>query len=200
LLTRSLALESQLEPLLTLDATSPAPRLRASRQMFSISFEHGCSIRLLIEAGNPTSAFGLARLQYEALVRGVWLSCSANEAAVTRLCGELSDASMERLPMVSEMLKNLTGSAPPGVLATLEDFREKSLKPLNSFVHSGSHALQRSHLGYPEALVRQVLIASNALQWLNAFEAAALADDANAAVRLYGLRTEYDDCLPGVAV
>ncbi|MDO9108614.1 MAG: hypothetical protein Q7U89_06430 [Coriobacteriia bacterium] len=183
-----------------LQPADTSKRARATRQLFSIAFEHGDSVRILIEASNYTSAFGLVRLQYEALVRGFWLSLVASEDEVAHIGRDLSVDGVERLPMTLEMLKLLRGNAPGGVMVALEDFREKSLKPLNSFVHSGGHAYQRAGGGYPEALVSQVLVASNGLQWVCALEVAALADDANAAVRLHGIRTTFADCLPASAV
>lgn len=200
LLTRSEELESELAILLGLRAAGNHPRVMASRQMYSIAFEHGCSVRILIATGNLTSAFGLVRLQHEALIRGLWLLLVASDESLAHISRDLSQESVERLPMIAEMIKSLRNNAPDGVMATLSDFAQKTLKPLNSFVHSGGHAYQRGVIGYPEALVRQILVASNGLQWLSAFEVANLADDANAAMRLYGIRTSYSDCLPSAAV
>jgi hypothetical protein len=150
----------------------------------------------LIAAGSIASAFALVRVQYEALVRAYWLLYAATDIALERLTGDLSADTVERLPMVAEMLKSMRSAVPPGAYATLIDFGEKSLRPLNSYVHSGGHAYQRGAGGYPERLVRQVVVASNGLQWACAFEVCNLAHDANAAARLYGLRTLYADCLP----
>jgi len=196
LVVRSGSLECDLETLFGLQSLDQSPRAVASRQMCSISFEHGRSVRLLVAEGNLTSAFGLLRLQYEALVRGEWLRHAASDDDATRMHRDLHQEAVERFPMAAEMLKSLQDVAPPGVMATLNDFAGKSLKSLNSYVHSGEHAYQRSRVGYPESLVKQMLIASNGLQWVTAFEVASHASDANAVVRLYGLRTTYADCLP----
>jgi len=185
---------------MTLRPVWSATRVAAAVLMLRIAFEHGCSVRLLIEQGNVTSASGLLRLQYEALVRGVWLIIAASDQQVEHLHRDLTQESIERLPMIADMLKSLPGKAPPGVLATLEDFGSKTLKPLNSIVHSGAHAFQRSVVGYPERAVREVLIASNGLKALTSFEVISLSQNAPGAVEFHGLQTTFADCLPGPAV
>jgi hypothetical protein len=179
-----------------LRAANDSVRATAGRVLLTVAYEHGVAVHLLARAGLFTSAFGVSRLQFEALVRAVWALCAATEGDLGRLTGELSEDSIARLPMVSEMLKRLVGKSPDGVLETFEDFRTKALKPLNSYVHAGEHAYHLTRLGYPEQLVRRILVASNGLLWLTVFQIAAVADDASAAVRLYGTRTEYADCLP----
>ncbi|MCO1337211.1 hypothetical protein MO867_23100, partial [Microbulbifer sp. OS29] len=62
----------------------------ASRVMCSIAFEHAESAKMLISAGNLTSATGLVRLQYEALVRAMWLRYAASDIAVSKLTSELT--------------------------------------------------------------------------------------------------------------
>jgi len=52
--------------------------------MCSVAFEHAESVKVLIASGNFTSALGLVRLQYEALVRAMWLLYSASDIAVSR--------------------------------------------------------------------------------------------------------------------
>ena len=106
--------------------------------MCSISFEHAESAKMLISSGNFTSATGLVRLQYEALVRAMWLLYAASETAVSKLMCELTSESSHKankLPMLSEMLDKLDGKAPPEALSMLKEFKDYSWKPLSSFVH-----------------------------------------------------------------
>ncbi|WP_437438175.1 DUF6988 family protein [Microbulbifer thermotolerans] len=58
--------------------------------MCSIAFEHAESAKMLISGGNLTSATGLVRLQYEALVRAMWLLYGAPDSAVSKLTSELT--------------------------------------------------------------------------------------------------------------
>lgn len=62
----------------------------ASRVMCSIAFVHAESAKMLISGGNLTSATGLVRLQYEALVRAMWLLYAASDTAVSKLTSELT--------------------------------------------------------------------------------------------------------------
>lgn len=50
--------------------------------MCSVSFEHAESAKILLASGNFTSALGLVRLQYEALVRALWLRYAASVKGV----------------------------------------------------------------------------------------------------------------------
>jgi hypothetical protein len=87
--------------------------------MCSIAFEHAESIKMLIATGNFTSAIALARLQYEALVRAMWLIYAASDQAVSKLMCELTTDSANKannLPMLSEMLAKLDGKAPKEAL------------------------------------------------------------------------------------
>lgn len=132
--------------------------------MCSIAFEHAESAKMLIASGNFTSATGLVRLQYEALVRAMWLLYAAPETAVSKLMCELTSESANKankLPMLSEMLEKLEGKAPQEALNMLMEFKEYSWKPLSSFVHGGIHAIHRHSKGYPTQLLYQMLRISN---------------------------------------
>ncbi len=115
LLSRSAELESKLLEFLVLAPFDDSERIMASRVMCSIAFEHAESAKMLISAGNLTSATGLVRLQYEALVRAMWLLYAASDTAVSKLTSELTQETADRanrLPMLSEMLEKLQGKAP----------------------------------------------------------------------------------------
>ena len=68
----------------------------ASKVMCSIAFEHAESAKILISAGNLTSATGLVRLQYEALVRAMWLLYAASDTAVSKLTSDLTQETATR--------------------------------------------------------------------------------------------------------
>ncbi len=61
--------------------------------MCSVAFEHAESTKILIASGNFTSATGLVRLQFEALVRAMWLLYAASDASVSKLMCELTHES-----------------------------------------------------------------------------------------------------------
>ncbi len=78
--------------------------------MCRLAFEHAESATMLIAAGPFTSATALVRLQYEALVRAMWLVFAASEQAVSKLMCELTADSADKAnnsPMLSKMLDEL---------------------------------------------------------------------------------------------
>jgi hypothetical protein len=198
-LARSAELEAVLAPFLELPIVGASDRLKATRGMCGVAFEHAESIKILIATRNFTSALGLVRLQYEALVRGLWLLYAAPDAAVDRLMGEFTRESVgrnEKLPMQAEMLKVLDGKAPKDAMISLESFKEHQWKPLSSFVHGGVHALQRHSNGYPEALLTQVLRASNGLLTMVAMTLLMISSDRTKVGLLSKVQMEFNDCLP----
>jgi hypothetical protein len=115
LLKRSQELHNALLPFLSFPADQAGDRCRASHSICAISFEHAESHRILIGRGNFTSAVGLMRLQYEALVRAIWLFYAATDGFVEKLAAPLNEESARKasnLPMVGEMIDGLASKAP----------------------------------------------------------------------------------------
>ncbi|SFC36692.1 hypothetical protein SAMN02745724_01514 [Pseudoalteromonas denitrificans DSM 6059] len=126
LLSKSLSLENKLLNLFSLRLFDNSERIRAANIVCSIAFEHAESAKILISTGNLTSATGLVRLQYEALVRAMWLLYSASDVAVSKLMAELTDDNAHRankLPMLTEMLVKLDGKAPEEAMDALKEFK-----------------------------------------------------------------------------
>ena len=147
LLSRSAELENRLTEFFRLPPFDQSERVSTSRVMCSIAFEHAESAKILIVSGNLTSATGLVRLQFETLVRAMWLLYAASDQAVSKLSSELTSESAHKannLPMLTEMLNKLEGKAPQDPLDMLLEFKEYSWKPLSSFVHGGIHAIRIS--------------------------------------------------------
>jgi hypothetical protein len=80
LLMRSAELEQELVEIFSSPPANSTDRLAASRIMCGVAFEHAESAKILIAAGNFTSALGIVRLQYEALLRAFWLLFCATGA------------------------------------------------------------------------------------------------------------------------
>ncbi|MGL5489227.1 MAG: DUF6988 family protein, partial [Shewanella sp.] len=96
LLSRSAELERSLLGFLVLPPFDDSQRIMVSRVMCSITFEHAESAKMLISAGNLTSATGLVRLQYEALVRAMWLLYAATDTDVLKLTSELTQETADK--------------------------------------------------------------------------------------------------------
>ena len=201
LLSRSAELESKLLEFLALAPFDDSERIMASKVMCSIAFEHAESAKMLISAGNLTSATGLVRLQYEALVRAVWLLYAASDAAVSKLTSELTQEAANRankLPMVSEMLEKLQGKAPQEPLNMLLEFKEYSWKPLSSFIHGGIHAIHRHSKGYPLPLLEQMVRISNGVSVMVGMLLVILHGGGEQRGKMPRIQSEFADCLPDI--
>jgi uncharacterized protein DUF6988 len=199
LLVRSADLEARLNQFLVLKPLDESERLTASRIICSVYLEHAESAKILIASGNFTSATGLVRLQYEALVRGMWLLYAASDTAVSNLLKELSYENApknEKLPMLSQMLIKLEGKAPVEAMEPLQEFKEYSWKPLNSFVHGGVHAVHRHSKGCPLDLLELVLKASNAVSLMVGMLLVILSCDQRQLGKIPKIQMEFRDCLP----
>jgi len=167
--------------------------------MCGVAFEHAESAKLLTATGNFTSALGLVRLQYEALVRAMWLLYAASDLSVTKLMSELNQESAkmaDKLPMLSEMLNQLHGKAPVEAMNSLLEFKEYSWKPLSSYVHGGIHAINRHSKGYPLPLLSQVIKASNGVSTMVGMLLVILSGDRNQSGKVPKIQMDFVDCLP----
>ena len=141
-------------------------KLSLSVTLSETSFDFGLSVRLLCLSGQLLGASACLRSQFEALVRSIWLFHCATESQVSRL--NKADLSLEtqqgakNIPQASEMLVDLEKlpHLKPLTMA-LREFRDCAWKPLNSFVHSGIHAVHRTRFGAPPQLIDQTFRISN---------------------------------------
>ncbi|WP_101320123.1 DUF6988 family protein [Aeromonas sobria] len=199
LLSRSVELEKNLLGFLVLLPFDDSQRIMVSRVMCSISFEHAESAKMLISAGNLTSATGLVRLQYEALVRAMWLLYAATDIDVLKLTSELTQETAHkanRLPMLSEMLDKLQGKAPQEPLNMLREFKEYSWRPLSSFIHGGIHAIDRHSKGYPLPLLEQMVRISNGVSLMVGMLLVILHGGGEQVGKIPRIQREFADCLP----
>ena len=177
-------------------------RVRVSRIMCSVSFEHAESIKILLATHNFTSSLGLLRLQYEALVRSIWIYYAASDVIVKNLVSELTTDTARKasnhLPMLNEMLHKMEGKAPKNALDPLLEFKEYSWKPLSSYVHGGIHAIDRHSKGYPLDLLIQTLKASNGVNGMAGYFLAILTGNPELAKNIHNTfhESKFKNCLP----
>lgn len=199
LLTRSVELEARLLDFFEVKPPQNSGRLSSSRVLLSVAFEHAESLKSLIAMGNCTSATGLLRLQYEAVVRAMWVSYAASEGAAAALSAALTNESARKasnkLPMLSGMLIELDGKAPKEAMDLLYDFQQHQWKPLSSYVHGGIHAITRHSAGYPKPLLANIIKTSNAVSIMAGMMLVILAADPVQQGKLPALQIEFADCL-----
>lgn len=198
-LAQSAKLESKLVEFLSLKAFTTENRIKGSRILCSVVYEHAESVKILISTGNLTSATGLVRLQYEALVRAMWLLYAASDVAVDKLMAELTNESAQKankLPMLSEMLTKLEGKASQVAMDALNEFKQYSWKALSSYVHGGIHAISRHSKGYPVEQLIQLLKTSNGLLIMAGMLLVILSGDTNQKDKIPTIQMKFKDCLP----
>lgn len=199
ILMESAKLDERLHEFLLPGNSNDPVRDRCCAILCGIAFEHAQSLKMLMVMGNHTSAAGLIRLQYEALVRGMWAFWAASEGEVTKLTADLTTESARvanNLPMMSKMLEALQGKAPKPATDLLLEFRDYSWKPLSSFVHGGIHAVDRNTKGYPVPLLIQMLKSSNGVSMMAAMVLVIIAKNGAHQGKLPALQREYASCLP----
>jgi hypothetical protein len=142
-------------------------RLLLSRTLAITSLHFAASARTLCNNDLALGAATVLRSQFEALVRSVWVFYCASDTQVEKLSSVLSAASQQsnkNIPMVAEMLANLEEKTNLGMLLiSLKEFKDSSWQPLNSFVHSGIHAIHWTKWEPPSKLLEQMFRSSNGL-------------------------------------
>jgi hypothetical protein len=165
--------------------------------MCSVAFEHAESFKILLASRNFTSAVGMLRLQFESLVRGVWVLYAASDTELSKLTAELNNENAkraDRLPMLSEMINKLEAKAPKNAVDPILEFKEYSWKPLNSYVHGGLHAIDRHSKGYPVQILKQALKASNGVNGMVGMFAAVLTGNQLLVKEVLRSFEEFSDC------
>jgi hypothetical protein len=201
-LSRSTELAEALADFLTLAPYDNSARVTSSRTLCGVSFEHAESVRILIATGNFTSSLGVLRMQYEALVKAMWILYAASENSVSKLMSELNHEAAKRadnVPPLSEMLGELEGKAPEQAIGPLLEFKEYSWKPLSSYIHGGLHALDRHSKGYPAPLLSQAARSSNGLLTMTGMMLVILSGDTRHSGKISSIQRRFADCLPNLA-
>ena len=180
-------------------------RETATLILADISSEHGYSVHVLAKEGCNISASSLLRLQFESLIRAQWIYWVAKDEVVEKFYKPLTQqhaSQAERcIPTINLILDDLDCAAKEGVVPEkavqmMREFKELTMKPANSYVHTGMHAFSRKKDGFPEPLIIQILQNSNGLEALNAMLLATVVNSSNMMQRVLALQYLYIDSLP----
>lgn len=147
-----------------------SPRIRLSATLAVSSLQFAAAARVLCAEGLLLGASVTLRSQFEALVRSVWALHRATDAQVDRLSADLNletQQASKNIPQANEMLAELE-KLPllNNLLISLNEFKSSSWLPLNSFVHSGIHAVHWTKHGAPPQLLDTIFRSSNGLSIL----------------------------------
>lgn len=181
-----------------------APAMSSARHDASLTaalmaVEHARAFRLLVASGLFTTAIGVARMQFEALSRAMWLLYAATDEEVATATAELSteaEKEANKLPMAARMVDALSGKAPAAMHQMMASYKDTMLKGLHSFVHAGLHPLQRHVHGYPERLLAQIVQNTNGIFVATGAFLAILAGSQASMRAMSRLQLAFADCLP----
>ncbi|MCY1208327.1 hypothetical protein D9M68_139740 [compost metagenome] len=181
------------------------PRTISAYQCALMSVEHAAGAVALLTIGMPNAAMALFRPQFETLIRGVWLLEAAGEKWVRQYHGPLTEESARAadkapgLKVMFDELLNLEDPRVKDVVSHLDEYRQQSLRAMNSFTHGGMHPMSRSGTGYPLALIDNVVRCANGLVCYAAQMAALVSTDAQAnMVSVRALHADFQDCMPAM--
>jgi hypothetical protein len=199
ILEESETLAEQLRELLSAPLFEETDRLATSDFACSISLEHWAGVRLLLASSLLPSAVVLHRSQFEALVRSVWLLYAASELEVAKLATELtpeSEQAARNLAQVAKMMEALSVKAPREAYDALTRFKDNSWGALNSYVHTGLHAINRHEGGYPVALAEAIVCNANGLAIVAGMQSAVLKGNQSLVRQIHRIGISHPRCMP----
>lgn len=163
-----------------------------------IALEHGVAMTVLAEVDALTTKIVLLRIQYEAVVRALWIYFAADDQIVDRLLNAIAERFEKDpdLPSVGAMLDGITEHAPPTVGPMLQQLKSNLWRPMNSFVHTGIMPMKLALRDSPFAAIDDNLRNSNGLSLIAAMLIAFSSGDSGLTARIRDIQLEYRDCQP----
>lgn len=156
-----------LSDIIDLPLYEESPRVVLSATLAVSSLQFAMATRSLCASGLILGAAATLRSQFEALIRSAWVLHRATETQIERLTATLNQESQQaskNIPLAHEMLTELEKFPQLANLVTsLKEFKESSWLPLNSFVHSGIHAVHWTRNQVSPKLLDQIFKSSNGL-------------------------------------
>lgn len=175
-------------------------RKRLALTLVISSMQFSNAVRLLCSQGLILGVGTTLRSQYEALVRSVWVLYCATDLQIEKLDAVLNAESQQaskNIPTVNAMLGELDNIPQiENLLISLHEFKESSWLPLNSFVHSGIHAVFWTKYQAPPELIEQLFRISNGLNVIAFQEMGILTGIPNIQNEIFSVIAHYSDCLP----
>jgi hypothetical protein len=175
-------------------------RKRLALTLVISSMQFSNAVRLLCSQGLILGVGTTLRSQYEALVRSVWVLYCATDLQIEKLDAVLNAESQQaskNIPTVNAMLGELDKIPQiENLLISLHEFKESSWLPLNSFVHSGIHAVFWTKYQAPPELIEQLFRISNGLNVIAFQEMGILTGIPNIQNEIFSVIAHYSDCLP----
>jgi hypothetical protein len=175
-------------------------KVRLSATLAVSSLQFAAATRVLCAGGLLLGASATLRSQFEALLRSVWVLHRATETQINRLSADLNletQQASKNIPQASEMIAELEKMPQlKNLLIPLNEFKSSSWLPLNSFVHSGIHAVHWTKHGAPSQLLDNIFRSSNGLALLAYINIGILTGRPNIQSKLIATSLNYSSVLP----
>ncbi|WP_421242518.1 DUF6988 family protein [Aeromonas enteropelogenes] len=175
-------------------------RTKLSLTLAISSMQFSDAVRLLCSQGLILGVGATLRSQYEALIRSVWVLYCATDLQVEKLDAVLnveSQQASKNIPTVNTMLGELDKIPQvKNLLVSLYEFKDSSWLPLNSFVHSGIHAVFWTKYKVPPELIEQSFRISNGLNVIAFQGMGILTGRPTIQQEIFSVIANYSDCLP----
>lgn len=177
-----------------------SPRIMLSATLAVSSLQFAAAVRALCGSGLLLGASATLRSQFEAVIRSIWVLHRATDIQVERLSADLSleaQQASKNIPLVNEMIGELE-KVPQlkNLLVALNEFKTSSWVPLNSFVHSGIHAIHWTKKGAPPQLLDSVFRSSNGLTLIAFQHIGILTGRQNVQFELFSAAASFSSILP----
>lgn len=177
-----------------------SPRVKLSATLAVSSLQFAAAVRILCGSGLILGASVTLRSQFESVIRSVWALHRATDSQIERLSANLSPENQQaskNIPLANEMIGELE-KIPQlrNLLVALNEFKTSSWVPLNSFVHSGIHAVHWTKHGAPPQLLDTVFRASNGLTLIAFQNIGILTGRPNVQSELFAAAANFGDILP----
>ncbi len=203
LLVASEALSADMAALLDGPLYSGDARLRVAATATDIAILHSRAVRQLFATRLPVSATVVMRAQFEALLRACWLLYVAPDTAIAKLDATLDldgEQAAKNLAGADDMLQALQrGRTEQNAVAVdmLAEFKHYHWRALNSFTHTGLHAIARAASpGFPVPLAETAIRHSNGLLLMAGMLRAILSGQPALIARVKALQLRYTPFLP----
>jgi hypothetical protein len=191
--------DSVLEVVTDLQLINDSDRISTAYAACSLSIEHWAAVRILLAEAALSSAIVVHRAQFEAATRSVWLTYAASDENVAKFSEDLSvesEQATKNAPQVERMMDQISVKAPKPASDALQRFKSSSWRAMNSYAHAGIHPLRRHQVGYPVALIHNVLCNSNGLGVLSCMQAVVLGGEQPLQQSLLDIAARHSQCMP----
>lgn len=199
-LSRAEKLQDALATIVDYPLWDESPKVTLSATLAVSSLQFAAAVRVLCGSGLLLGASATLRSQFEATIRSVWVLHRATENQVERLSADLSleaQQASKNIPLVNEMIGELE-KVPQlkNLLIALNQFKTSSWVPLNSFVHSGIHAVHWTKKGESPQLLDTVFRSSNGLTLISFQHLGILTGRPNVQFELFSAAASFSSILP----